>query len=78
MGIQFYVLALGFHLLTSNNAAVQSLVHMKIEVKILWPKINLFVKEQGRNPDVRSHDPLERRMAEAVLFLHKKRREAGL
>jgi len=48
------------------------------EVKILWPKINLFVKQQGRNPDVRSHDPLERRMAEAVLFLQKKRREAGL
>ena len=48
------------------------------EVKILWPKINLFVKEQGRNPDVRSADPLERRMAEAVLFLQKKRREAGL
>jgi hypothetical protein len=48
------------------------------EVKILWPKINAFVKEQGRNPDVRSTDPLERRMAEAVLFLQKKRREAGL
>ena len=48
------------------------------EVKILWPKINLFVKEHGKNPDVRAHDPLERRMAEAVLFLQKKRREAGL
>lgn len=48
------------------------------EVKILWPKINLFVTQQGKNPDVRSHDPLERRMAEAVLFLQKRRREAGL
>jgi len=48
------------------------------EAKILWPKINLFVKEQGRNPDVRSSDPLERRMAEAVLFLQKARREAAL
>jgi superfamily II DNA or RNA helicase len=48
------------------------------ETKILWPKIKLFVKEHGRNPDVRSNDPLERRMAEAVLFLQKARREAGL
>jgi superfamily II DNA or RNA helicase len=48
------------------------------ETKILWPKIKLFVKEHGRNPDVRSHDPLERRMAEAVLFLQRARRQAGL
>jgi hypothetical protein len=48
------------------------------EAKILWPKIKLFVKTHGKNPDVRSRDPLERRMAEAVLFLQKARREAGL
>ncbi len=48
------------------------------EAKILWPKIEHFVKEQGRKPDLRSHDPLERRMAEAVLFLQKQKREAGL
>ncbi len=48
------------------------------EAKILWPKIERFVKEQGRKPDLRSHDPLERRMAEAVLFLQKQKREAGL
>lgn len=48
------------------------------EAKILWPKIQRFVAEQGRKPDVRSADPQEKRMAEAVLFLQKKRREAGL
>jgi superfamily II DNA or RNA helicase len=48
------------------------------EAMILWPKINQFFKDQGRKPDVRAHDPLERRMAEAVLFLQKRRREAGL
>lgn len=48
------------------------------EAKILWPKIQRFVAEQGRKPDVRSADPQEKRMAEAVLFIQKKRREAGL
>jgi hypothetical protein len=48
------------------------------EVKVLWPKINLFVREKGRNPDIRSSDHLEQRMAEAVLFLQKRRRDAGL
>ena len=49
------------------------------ESKILWPKILAFVKERnGERPDLRSNDPVERRMAEAVLFLQKQRREAGL
>ena len=48
------------------------------EAKILWPKILAFNAKEGRKPDVRSHDPLERRMAEALLFLQKERRKANL
>ena len=49
------------------------------EARILWPKINEFVKEHhGKRPDVRSDDPLERRMAEAILYIQRERREQGL
>jgi superfamily II DNA or RNA helicase len=49
------------------------------EARILWPKINEFVKEHhGKRPDVRSDDPLERRMAEAILYIQRERREQGI
>lgn len=48
------------------------------EALILWPKINEFVRSRGERPSIRSADPLERRMAEALLFLQKQRREKGL
>lgn len=49
------------------------------EAKLLWPKINLFVKEhKGQRPDIRSHDPLERRMAEALLYMQREVREQKL
>ena len=49
------------------------------EARILWPKINLFVKEHGgQRPDVRSHDPLERRMAEALLYMQREVREQNV
>jgi hypothetical protein len=48
------------------------------EALILWPKINEFVRLRGERPNIRSADPLERRMAEALLFLQKQRREKGL
>jgi superfamily II DNA or RNA helicase len=49
------------------------------EARILWPKINEFVKEhRGKRPDIRSDDPLERRMAEALLYIQRERREQGL
>jgi superfamily II DNA or RNA helicase len=44
------------------------------EARILWPKINAFVRKTGKPPSVRSEDPQERRMAEALLFLQKQRR----
>lgn len=45
------------------------------EARLLWPKIQQFVKVNRRPPDVRSDDPTEKRYAEALLFLRKKKRE---
>lgn len=41
------------------------------EVKILWPKAKEFTIQTGRKPDISSSDPLEKRLAEAVLYLKK-------
>ena len=49
------------------------------EAKLLWPKINAFVRDHGgQRPDIRSHDPLERRMAEALLYMQREVREQKL
>lgn len=45
------------------------------EARLLWPKIQQFVKVNRRDPDVRSDDTTEKRYAEALLFLRKKKRE---
>jgi superfamily II DNA or RNA helicase len=46
------------------------------EAKVLWPKIKIFVKtNNGKKPDINSIDPLEKRMAEAVIFLQNRKRE---
>lgn len=45
------------------------------EAKILWPKINDFVKMYGRQPDLNSNDPLERRMAECIIYLKEEKRK---
>ena len=48
------------------------------EALLLWPKINQFVKSMGREPSLTAQDPLERRMAEAVVYLKHQRRQKGL
>lgn len=45
------------------------------EALLLWPKIQQFAKVNRRQPDVRSDDPTEKRYAEALLYLRKKKRE---
>ena len=45
------------------------------EAKILWPKIKEFVKQTGNEPNISSLDPLEKRMAEALILLRKLKRE---
>jgi len=41
------------------------------EVRVLWPKAKEFKTRTGRNPDISSDDPLEKRLAEAVIYLRK-------
>ena len=41
------------------------------EAGILFPKIQDFIKIQGRQPALTSHDPLEKRMAEVLIWLRK-------
>lgn len=46
------------------------------EAKVLWPKIKTFVhSNNGKKPEINSVDPLEKRMAEAIIFLQNKKRE---
>jgi len=49
------------------------------EAVILWPKIKSFVRSSGgKEPNISSYDPLERRMAEALTYLRNQRREQNL
>ena len=45
------------------------------EVVVLYPKIAAFIQEKQRQPDLNSIDPLEKRMAEAILYLRNKKRQ---
>ena len=46
------------------------------EALILWPKINDYVKTFRKEPGLQSNDPLERRMAEGIIFLKEQKRKA--
>lgn len=48
------------------------------EAVLLWPKIKAFFKAQGREPNINSLDPLERRMADALVYLKAQRRQQGV
>jgi hypothetical protein len=48
------------------------------EALILWPKIKVFVQTTGREPNLNSLDPLERRMADALVYIKQQRRSQGL
>jgi hypothetical protein len=39
------------------------------EAIILWPKINAWVKETGEKPNIQSTNPIEQRLAQALLFI---------
>ena len=45
------------------------------EAILLWPKINHFMQTKGKQPDLNSNDPLEKRMAEAIVFLKDMKRK---
>ncbi len=45
------------------------------EARTLWPKIQQWAKVNGRKPNIRSEDATEKRYAEVVLFLQRKKQE---
>jgi superfamily II DNA or RNA helicase len=45
------------------------------EAKILWPKIQEFVKTYKKEPNLSSNDPLEKRMAECIIYLKEEKRK---
>jgi len=47
------------------------------EAIILWPKIKVFKQERGREPSMTSMDPQERRLAECIIYLKKRKRESN-
>jgi superfamily II DNA or RNA helicase len=45
------------------------------EAKILWPKIVEFKKMYDKEPSINANDPLERRMAECIIYLKDEKRK---
>ncbi len=45
------------------------------EAAILWPKIQAFIRENSREPNLNTSDPLERRMAECIIYLKEEKRK---
>lgn len=45
------------------------------EARILWPKIIAFQSQNNRPPNIGSSDPLERRMAECIIYLKEEKRK---
>lgn len=45
------------------------------EAKILWPKILAFRQQYNRDPNINSFDPLEKRMAECIIYLKAEKRK---
>ncbi|VXB37553.1 Putative ATP-dependent helicase YeeB [Flavobacterium sp. 9R] len=45
------------------------------EAKILWPKVLEFVKSNNRQPSLTALDPIEKRMAECVIYLKEEKRK---
>jgi superfamily II DNA or RNA helicase len=45
------------------------------EARILWPKIQEFQKTFNKEPSLQSNDPLERRMAECIIYLKEEKRK---
>jgi len=45
------------------------------EVLLLYPKIKEFIAMYGKKPNISSGDPLEKRMAEAIIYINEQRRK---
>ena len=45
------------------------------EAKVLWPKVQEFIKTYGKDPSLQSNDPIERRLAECLVYLREEKRK---
>ncbi len=48
------------------------------EAKLLWPKVKAFVQTKNREPHINAPDPLEQRMASALIYIKRLRQQKGL
>jgi len=48
------------------------------EAKILWPKIQTFIKQEDRQPEINAKDALEKRMAECIIYLKEEKRKRAV
>ncbi len=48
------------------------------EATFLWPKVKEFHRENGREPNLNAVDPIERRLADAIVYLKALRRKQGV
>jgi superfamily II DNA or RNA helicase len=61
----------------SETIEAQKILMTDEEAVILYKKIKIFMEKQGREPKLNSNDPLERRMAEAIIYLKNKKRQSN-
>ena len=59
----------------SETIESQKIVMTNEEAVILYKKIGEFIKKQNREPKLNAKDPLERRMAEAIVYLKNIKRQ---
>jgi hypothetical protein len=45
------------------------------EAKLLWPKVKLFVHENGREPNLNASDFTEKRLAECLIYIKQEKRK---
>ena len=58
----------------SETIESQKIVMTDEEAVILYKKVGDFINKHNKEPKLNSNDPLERRMAEAIVFLKNKKR----
>ena len=58
-----------------NYIDVSKMNFSEEEAVILWPKIQQFIEDNNKEPDVDSADPLEQRMAYCIKYLQKVKKE---
>lgn len=59
----------------SETIESQKIIMTDEEAVILYKKIGEFIKKYNKEPKLNSIDPLERRMAEAIIYLKNKKRQ---